>query len=447
MDRTTWLDGLRGIAAAVVAFDHYFMGGVLDVAFRSFWADPPEENRRLIQLPPIRVLFASHAMVSLFFVISGYAISINLLRARNQASRPGNPQGSDFLRRLSSAATRRIFRIYLPVFVIAVLTQILFFCGVYHWHFDDGIVWGRRPWTAPFFHLTYLGRYCLDIMNIIQFHDNPGLNGQLWTMPLEFRGSCVIYLTVLALASWKPTSRRGALIVMMGYWFYYGLWDIVAFLAGLYLAEGKIASPESASSSQADEEVKLLLPLYISHRWTKHFPAVDFSRLRVVFSFVFGLYLICLSDDGHLPPGYQFLRHLQSSRWDDEWSVVHRSWKAVGSVLLVYAIGKSSLLQRPFNSAPVQYLGRISFSLYLIHQAVYRIAREPVRNFIWWLVTREDYATVENASSRVLPFAFSWMVTLLIMGAAVVYLADLFTRFVDVKSVLFAKRFEKLVSR
>ncbi|TQB67420.1 hypothetical protein MPDQ_006048, partial [Monascus purpureus] len=174
MDRTTWLDGLRGIAAAIVALDHYFMGGVLDVAFRSFWADPPEDNRRFIQLPPIRLLFASHAMVPLFLVISGYAISINLLRARNNSSVSSAAAAAaaascegDFVRRLSSAATRRIFRIYLPVVAIASISQLLYFCNLYRWDFGDEVVWGRRPWTAPWLHVTFLTRYILDIMNII----------------------------------------------------------------------------------------------------------------------------------------------------------------------------------------------------------------------------------------------------------------------------------------
>lgn len=148
MDRTAWLDGLRGIAAAIVATDHYFMGAVFDNAFLSFWADPPAENRRLIQLPPIRIIFAAHAMVPFFLVISGYAISINLLRLRNR-------DGGDFVHRLSSAVSKRIFRIYLPVMVIAIISQVLYFCNIYQWTFSEDVVQGRKPWTSPWSHITY----------------------------------------------------------------------------------------------------------------------------------------------------------------------------------------------------------------------------------------------------------------------------------------------------
>jgi peptidoglycan/LPS O-acetylase OafA/YrhL len=431
MDRTTWLDGLRGIAAAIVATDHYFMGGVLDYAFNSFWADPPEQNRRLIQLPPIRLLFAAHAMVPLFLVISGYAISINLLRLRNSNS-------ADFVRRLSSAVTRRVFRIYLPVFVITALSQFLYFCNIYQWTFGDEVVWGRKPWTAPWLHVTFVFRYMLDIMNIINFQGNPGFNGQLWTMPLEFRGSCVVYLAVLGLAFWRPQLRRLALVALTAYWFYFGLWDIFAFLTGLYLAEMRLLSGVHTEDSEPK------LPYY---SWTPSIRSIDFPAVCTAFCFVFGVYLLCLGDDGQLPPGYQFLRLVESSRWENDWAVLSKCWKTVGSVLVVYAIGQSPRLQRPLNSAPMQYLGRISFSLYLVHQSLYHLVRDPVRNFLWYIATREAYPGTEAASEYTVPFAFAWLVGFVIMSALNVYVADLYTRFVDERCVQIAKKIDRWITR
>ncbi len=130
MERTTWLDGLRGIAAAIVAFDHYFMSDVWH-PFVSFWTEPPEYSRHIVQLPPIRILFSAHGMVTLFMVISGYAISISLLNARD---------GPQFLQRMSSAIVRRVFRIYLPVIITASIAQIFYFFDLYHWEFDQGLI-------------------------------------------------------------------------------------------------------------------------------------------------------------------------------------------------------------------------------------------------------------------------------------------------------------------
>lgn len=434
MDRTIWLDGLRGIAAAIVATDHYFMGGVLDNAFLSFWADPPEENRRLIQLPPIRLLFAAHAMVPLFLVISGYAISINLLRLRNS-------DDSDFVHRLSSAVSRRIFRIYVPVFVIAIISQVLYFFNIYQWNFGDDVVWGRKPWTAPWLHVTYVFRYMLDITNIINFQGNPGLNGQLWTMPMEFRGSCIVYIAVLGLAFWRPQLRLIALGFLSSYWFYFGLWDVFGFLAGLYLAEMRILSGAKWTMGGSK------LPYHSLGDWTLRIKAINLSTVWNYSCFGFGIYLLCLSDDGELPPGYQFLKLVESSRWEHDWAVLSKCWKTAGAVLVVYAISQLPRLQRPLNSKPMQYLGKISFSLYLVHQSVYHLVRDPVRNFLWYIATRESYPGTENASQFTVPFAFTWLVGYAIMSAINLYAAHLYTMYVDERCVDMAKRIDRWLTR
>lgn len=435
MSRTTWLDGLRGIAAAIVATDHYFMGGVLDVAFRSFWADPPEENRRLIQLPPIRLLFAAHAMVPLFLVISGYAISINLLRAR------GSGNADDFLRRMSSTVTRRVLRIYLPVFCIAVISQFLFFCNIFQWKFGDEVTWGRRPWTAPWFHITFIFRYMLDNMNILTFQYNDGFNGQLWTMALEFRGSCIVYLLILGLAFWRPGLRRLALLVLMAYWFYFGLWDVVGFLAGLYLAEGQIMSESLGMESALAGLPSFVRPMFGANKAR----VAMFATVWTYVCFIMGFWLVCLSDDGFLPPGYQFLEVFASSRWDNNWGVINKTWKTVGSALVIYAIGKSPYLQRPLNTAPVQFLGKVSFSLYLVHQTVYHLVRNPVRDALWYVMTGEQYTW--GASERPVPYAITWIGGYIILAPLNLYVANLYTRFIDDRCVDLARRFEKLISQ
>ncbi|CAG7946349.1 unnamed protein product [Penicillium nalgiovense] len=416
MDRTAWLDGLRGIAAAIVATDHYFMGAVFDNAFLSFWADPPAENRRLIQLPPIRIIFAAHAMVPFFLVISGYAISINLLRLRNR-------DGGDFVHRLSSAVSKRIFRIYLPVMVIAIISQeALDFTMVTH-------------------HLRYVFRYMLDIMNIINAQWNGGLNDQLWTMTMEFRGSCIVYVTVLGLAFWRPQLRRIGLAALIGYWFYFGVWDVFAFLAGLYLAETRLLS----EANPTDEEFKS--PHQSPKGWVSKLKFINSLAIWNYFCFLFGLYLVCLSDDGELPPGYQFLKLVESSRWEDDWEVPSRCWKTVGSVLLVYALSELSLLQRLFNARPIQYLGKISFSLYLVHQSVYHLVRDPVINILWYIATREPYPGTEDASKLGGSFAFTWLAGYVVMSAINLYTAHLYTKYIDERCVRMAKRIDKWLTR
>ncbi|KAJ5118282.1 acyltransferase 3 [Penicillium atrosanguineum] len=54
MGRVLWLDGLRGVASAIVAVYHfktYEPKAVFGFLASSYWDDPREENRRLLQLP------------------------------------------------------------------------------------------------------------------------------------------------------------------------------------------------------------------------------------------------------------------------------------------------------------------------------------------------------------------------------------------------------------
>jgi peptidoglycan/LPS O-acetylase OafA/YrhL len=416
-----------------VAFDHYFMGEI-NQPFRSSWSDPPEDNRRLVQLPPIRLLFAAHAMVPLFMVISGYAISINILRLRKSPNH--------FLLQMSSAVTRRMFRIYLPVLVIAAISQVLFFFNLYHWGFGEGVLRGLQPWTSPWSHFTYLVTYMMDNVNIIAFQYNEGLNSQLWTMPVEFRGSCVVYLVIAGLSTWRSNLRSWALVIMSLYFLWYGMWDIFGFTAGLYLAEIEISG-----AADAEDEDNIELPLYSAEKWrnwlrsTRRFSSL-YCRTGIALVFITGIYLLCLGDDGQLPPGYQSLAALQPPYWIN-WDIIHFSWKAVGAILTVFAIQKSPYLQHPLNTRPIQYLGKISFSLYLVHQTMYHLWRDPVKNFIWRTVNGNPYPGGEEGSQDPWSFIATWLGSGLILGPVTIYVADLYTRFVDQRCVAFTKRIEK----
>lgn len=436
MLRTTWLDGLRGLGAAMVVLDHYFMSvsaetDIFKVIFRSYWADPPEDNRRFFQLPPLRLPFAGHSVVPMFFVISGYAVSLNFLRIRNDGSL------STFVRRLSSAVNRRILRIYIPIFVMTVVSQILFFCNLYQWRFDESSIQGRRPWTSPWSHITFVFGYMLDNMNIINLQYNTGINDQLWTMPIEFRGSCITYLTILALAFWKPQRRYLALGLIAVYWFYCGLWDVFAFIAGMYLAEKQVES----ETKEADGE--LGLPEDTPKVWKRLVTRTNIVRIQTIASFLVGFYLFCMTNDEPLPPGYGYLGLFRSSRWKGDQLVENKSWKTVGAVLLIYSISLSPLLQRPFDYAIPQYLGKNSFAIYLIHCSVYYLIQRPLQGLLWWIVARTSYPGTDEASNYPLPFAVAWIGTFLVAAAVIVGLSHVYTRFIDVKSVELAKKFEK----
>ncbi|KAJ5626782.1 acyltransferase 3 [Penicillium herquei] len=464
MGRTLWLDGLRGIASAIVAVLHaaeWEPSSILGFLNNSYWDDPPGENRHIIQLPPIRLLFAGSSMVSLFLVISGYAVSIPII-----ASRDEHALNLRFFHRICSASTRRVLRIYLPTMTILLISHFLYFMDVYHWD-PPGEEWlsGLEPWKAPVSHITHVLRRILHLVDVTNkcINNNSGscrwednnITLQLWTMPIEFRGSCVVYLLILTLAHWMRRPRLFALALVALYWFYIGQWDLFCFVAGLFLAErdiglvpfyeanGEIELPCHNGNAAQTTFTKLRLA-YGKMSDTKSFRCVCTG-----FCFILGMFFLCMThnDFGEqtLSPEYKFLYFIGSPNWVDS-ETLSRSWKSVGAVLTIFAISRSSLLQHPLNSRPMQYLGKISFPLYLIHPVIYLTFKRPIRNMLWLIVTGTPYSSEVDAKNHPRLFITAWAGSGMICGLIFVVLSEMWYRFVDLKYLEIGRQFEKWVT-
>ncbi|MGA9323479.1 MAG: acyltransferase family protein, partial [Xanthobacteraceae bacterium] len=100
------LDGLRGWAAVVVLLHHVFIDGLPANAFmadRALWA---------------KVFFLNGTLaVSVFFVISGFSLSIRYLETGNGGA-------------LGRIAAGRYLRLALPIFAICAITYVLLVLGL-----------------------------------------------------------------------------------------------------------------------------------------------------------------------------------------------------------------------------------------------------------------------------------------------------------------------------
>jgi peptidoglycan/LPS O-acetylase OafA/YrhL len=297
-----------------------------------------------------------------------------------------------------------------------------------------------------------------DIINIIAFEYRGSLNGQLWTMPLEFRGSNLVYLLMIGLSAWRAKSRLYILPIIAAFFLWYGNWDTFGFIWGLWLAERAIAASLASSKNlntqfeMAEFEDKTNPLATISSglglcRGLKLGKCITLSRIGIALTFVMGYYLLCLGNDGHLPPGYQFLFVFQPARWKGQWDICHMCWKSIGSVMLVYAIGELPCLQRPLNMRPVQYLGKISFALYLLHETIYQLWRNPLRDLVYLMLSGKEYGSSGEALSTN-PFSFhvAWWTTGVLLGAVAVCTAHYYTIHVDNRCVALAKRVDRWFS-
>lgn len=203
---TAWLDGMRGIASFLV-FIFHISYATHDVA--TAWA--PDAKQDFLRLPIIRFFYHGPAMVSIFFVLSGYALSYK------PAKQMRSGETDALLRGLSSSVFRRGMRLYLPCIASTLMIVMIVRIGMYDWTRElanDGVrltgYRDRHAWRYDTLaeQMWHWGTSFLGFMNPFT-GKRMYLDGHLWTIPLEF--------VSLACESWFPNGFANACRVLEGF--------------------------------------------------------------------------------------------------------------------------------------------------------------------------------------------------------------------------------------
>lgn len=159
------------------------------------------------------------------------------------------------------------------------------------------------------------------------------------------------------------------------------------------------------------------------------------QRLKPIFWNLFsicGLYFMSQPDvGGEETPGWIYL----TSQIPEWWDRPYRYWQSLGSVIFILSVSYSAFWLRVFNSGPIQYLGKISYSFYLVHGPTTRLIGYHIEGLAWSITGVEGHwYTVGFALGACfsLPFVF--------------FFADIFWRAVDIPVVKFARWLEGKVN-
>ena len=404
---TSWLDGLRGVAALIVFFHH--ASQIWLPGLRPGWGSSPEAHH-LFQLPVLRIFYSGGAMVSIFFVISGYVLSSKPLRLALE----GHQQ--ELLDNLVSSTFRRGPRLFLPCVVSTFCTAILAMTGAF---VDEGVA-RHYPRAETMF--AQLGSWIHETLWFVNpVEGGTGFESNLWTIPTEFQGSLMIFLCALGLSRCRSSIRLGFLGCFILYWLWFGYWALVLFLSGMVLAE--LRNGQSLKTQIFDESIKR---------------PVDSWQRRTVFGVLGFVALFLLSmpeyDEAVRESlGYSTLSTtLTPESWGNHWGP-GRWWPCLSSIMLVTLIdfaGPESILQRPFTGRFPQYLGQISFSLYLCHGVVlYTMGLRIVRCFLKVIGDTTNFrygCSLLLGATIVIPLLF--------------WISDIFTAVVDRGAVLLSRK-------
>jgi hypothetical protein len=127
---TSYLDGLRGVAAFFVVIHHYTMAYTATSGIGYGLErpeDPPGSHNWFWLLPVIRVVHAGRFMVVIFFVISGYVLSHRSLKLARLGKH------LELLESLASSVFRRWLRLHLPVAASCFMGFILARLNWFHY--------------------------------------------------------------------------------------------------------------------------------------------------------------------------------------------------------------------------------------------------------------------------------------------------------------------------
>jgi peptidoglycan/LPS O-acetylase OafA/YrhL len=215
--RLQFLDGMRGWAAVVVLFHHVFIDGLPAnnlMADKTLWA---------------KIFFMNGTFaVCLFFVISGFSLSISYLQT-------GDEKG------LARMAAGRYLRLALPIFVICAITYALLLFNIIP-------PAAERPSPLNLFGIftpTIKGLLEFSLVNAFVSHSSAeNYNPPLWTMFYEFLGSFMVFAILVILRARRPrTWILGVLFIVLTFYEPF----LALFVAGILLADlhGQIESSES----------------------------------------------------------------------------------------------------------------------------------------------------------------------------------------------------------
>ena len=360
--RTAYLDGLRGFAAFLVYWQHHELwvheydltNSIFDNGFGY------EGKYAFCAFPGVRLFFTGgHFAVATFFIISGYVLSAKPLALIHAA----DPAG--LVDNLSSALFRRWLRLYIPL----ICTTFLYMLS---WRIlgSPFLVRGTKPqgsqldeiwhWYAEFKNFSFVFNRGGDPWFSYNFHT--------WSIPVEMKGSIVVYTAVQSFSRLTVNARLWCSAALAFYFLYIADgWFGSAFMVGVMLCEFDLL----ASKGELPRALARLQPY-------KKFICYHLLAAGIYLGGVPAATLDVM--DLRKNRGWYILSFLKPQAvFDYKWFYLF--W---GAVFLVTAIPRIPWLKRFFEGRFCQYLGRVSYSLYLVHGPVLWMLGDRIYAAVGW---------------------------------------------------------------
>lgn len=350
--RLPGLDAIRGLAAIVVIFFHVvvaFFPLVLD------GASPRGAVERVLQFPFIRWAYNGGGAVELFFVLSGFVLSVPYFQSRRASL-------------VTSGAIRRYLRLGIPSCASIFLAYAVLSAGL---SYSGRAAATRGPLGST--HDQWI--YQLSFQPSLKLAIREGLvravlsgdcayNGVLWTIATEFSGSLLVFAF---LALFGGVRNRWFLYALLGIWAGRLHPHHFSFVIGMALSDAFVGLRIST--------IKLPLPISIA---------------------LIGCSLAMFAHPVELP------------LFGNE-----EVWFALAATLILATTLTSTRLLPILTTRPLRFLGDLSFSIYLVHNTI--LLSAGCAAFVWGRnrlsLSYEWSAAMAAAATLVIVFPAAWLMS------------------------------------
>ncbi|WP_038346397.1 acyltransferase family protein [Acinetobacter sp. A47] len=362
-------ESIRGLACLAVVLSHLSLTFFPQMHNFGWSKVPGYPVFAQLHHSPLAFFYSGTGAVFVFFVLSGFVLTLSSFKKHNTAAQ------------LKKSLVKRYPRLAIPAFVSCIVAYLVCFVPVDVSHVSE---WGAAL-ANPHPQLTtalYEGS-----IGAFLFGDS-SYNWVLWTMQIELLGSLVIYLAC----------------------YLYGKQPLVS---GLFLLIS------IAAASMISQTVLLGILSFILGMGLFLYAAELGTALSILL-FLSGLYF-CGAHNSSL--SYQFFTAFLGEQTYDYLNFL-------GGFLVVYAVLKGKWLARCFDRHVLVFLGKVSFSIYLIHLAILYALGIPFFNLLH----------VQLALSYVNAGLLASLFTLSVS----IVLAQLYSHYVDDAAIKLSNKLAKL---
>lgn len=305
MEREYALDSLRGFAALIVLISHTTIAGLYNV--EPIWS--------ILKWSPLRIFWAGHQAVILFFVLSGFALTCMLYGDKKT---------------YKQYILARIFRLY-PTYIMSIIIAII----VYSILENTGLKW-ENGWFNVIKPNLSINNLIQHIFIVGHFETNT-INPPIWSIIYEMRISIIFPLIYILVQKYD----KYAVIIMVF------ISTIIAIIWKIY---------PQLNNGIINDIMK-----------TFHYSTFFFIGSWIAFNKKQLKLLVChLSNKTRIVILIVSL-FIFSYPFDNPWNQTERALGdiaiSLGVLMLMLLAMSSSIL----NNKTSQWLGKISYSLYLNH--------------------------------------------------------------------------------